>query len=45
MVSKTVLQFFFLQGGNFLSLNQIFSLSMFKFLHLLFSLVISCFKK
>ena len=45
MVSKTVVQFF-LQGGggNFLFLNQSFSLSMSKFLHLLFSLVVSCFK-
>ena len=40
MVSKTVVQFFFLQGGSFLFLNQSLSLSMSKFLHLLFSLVI-----
>ena len=36
---------FFLQRGNFLFLNQRFSLRMSKFLYLLFSLVISCFKK
>ena len=35
----------FFAGGNFLYLNQSFSLSMSKFLHLLFSLVTSCFKK
>ena len=36
--------FFARGGGNFLFLNQSFSLSMSKFLHLLFSLVVSCFK-
>ena len=44
MVSKTGI-ILFLQGGSFLFLNQSFSLSMSKFLHLLFSLVISYFKK
>ena len=41
MVPKTVVQFF-LQGGSFLFLNEGCSLSMSKFLLLLFSLVISC---
>ena len=43
MVSKSG-TIFFCRGVIFLFLNQSFSLSMSKFLHL-FSLVISCFKK
>ena len=42
MVPKTVVHFF-LQGGSFFILGS--SLSMSRFLHLLFSLVISCFKR
>ena len=45
IVPKTVVQFFLLQGGSNLFLNYGSSLSMSKFLHLLFSCVISCFKK
>ena len=44
MVSKTVVHFF-CRGVVFLFLNQSSSLSMSKFLYLLFSFVISCFKK
>ena len=36
---------FFFARGKFFILNQSFGLSMSKFLHLLFSLEISCFKK
>ena len=43
MVSKSG-KIFFCRGVIFLFLNQSFSLSMSKFLHLLFSLVVSCFK-